>query len=134
MNHCILVMDDSAVTRSVIKKSLRLIGLGEVRIVEAADGLEGLAALNEGDVDLILMDLNMPRITGFQFLDAIEKKPPMADIPAVVISTERSAPRLEAILSRRNRRYLAKPFRPEQLKAVLDELHFNPAKETPHVA
>jgi len=57
-------VDDSSVMRKIIERSLRQAGLDQLEIVEAGNGIEALAALNEGMFDLILSDINMPAMDG----------------------------------------------------------------------
>ncbi|MFO0725353.1 MAG: response regulator [Myxococcota bacterium] len=118
----ILVMDDSPVVRSLVKRSLKMAGIVPERILEASNGHEGLGLLMTEPVDLMLMDLNMPEMTGYELIARIDPSPRLCGIPLVVISTERSEARLREILTRPSRRYLAKPFTPEGLKRAIGEL------------
>ena len=64
----ILVVDDSKVMRSIVKRTLRQAGFGGHDVVEATNGAEGLAAAKEHGPDVILCDWNMPEMTGIEML------------------------------------------------------------------
>ncbi len=64
----VLVLDDSAVMRAIIIKTLKLTGLPLGGIHEAANGKEGLEVLDANWVDLALVDINMPVMTGEEFI------------------------------------------------------------------
>jgi two-component system chemotaxis response regulator CheY len=118
----VLVMDDSPVIRNLVKRSLKMAGLTPTKIFEASNGHEGLGVLMTESVDLVLMDLNMPEMTGYEFVARIDPSPRLGGIPLVVISTERSEARLSELLTRPTRKYLPKPFTPESLKRAIAEL------------
>ncbi|HEY8611738.1 MAG TPA: response regulator, partial [Roseomonas sp.] len=65
----ILVVEDSSFNRLVLKK--RLAELGYTRVTEAADGVEGLAAIERAAFDIVLLDLEMPRLDGIGVLEAL---------------------------------------------------------------
>jgi two-component system, chemotaxis family, chemotaxis protein CheY len=67
----ILVVDDSKAMRMIVVRTLRQIGFVGHEIVEAEDGLGGLAALANGGIDLVLADWNMPVMNGFELLVAV---------------------------------------------------------------
>lgn len=128
----VLVMDDSAVMRSLVKRSLKMAGVVPERLFEASNGHEGLGVLMTEEVDLVLMDLNMPEMTGYEFVTRIDPSPRLGSTRLVVISTERSETRLREILSRPTRKYLAKPFTPEALKRAIEELFVDATAEVQH--
>jgi two-component system, chemotaxis family, chemotaxis protein CheY len=115
----VLVVDDSMTIRAMIKKALSLSipELGEVH--EAENGIMALAQLTQNNVDLVLTDINMPRMDGVQLITKMKQIPKLADIPVVVISTDGSTERIGDLETLGIRGYLHKPFRPEQLKEVL---------------
>ena len=109
----ILVVDDSATIRSVLKKTLMLTGLDIGEIHLAANGKEALEKLNETWIDLVVSDLNMPEMTGEELINEIVKDNTLKSIPVVVISTEGSTTRIEALKELGIREYIRKPFAPE---------------------
>jgi two-component system, chemotaxis family, chemotaxis protein CheY len=85
----ILVIDDAALIRLYYRSILEEAGF---RVEEALNGLEALEKLLADPADLLIVDVNMPQMDGFTFLDVLRRKErPLASIPALVTSTE-SAP------------------------------------------
>jgi len=64
----VLIVDDSKVMRMIVARALRQSGMGQMEIGEAEDGVEGLAAVDSFQPDLILSDWNMPQMNGVEFL------------------------------------------------------------------
>lgn len=118
----ILIVDDSATIRMMIKKAVELSvpDLGEV--FEASDGISALAQLADHQVDLMMVDINMPRMNGMQLISRIKDSPKFADIPVIVISTEGSQDRIDELEQYGIAGYIRKPFRPEQLKEILSQI------------
>ncbi len=117
-----LVVDDSPVTRKMMRRAIGLCGLevGEVR--EAGDGAAALAELAARPVDLVLADVNMPVMNGIEMVERMAKDPKLSAIPVVVVATPLSDANIERLLDGGARAYLAKPFRPEALRDVVLEV------------
>jgi two-component system chemotaxis response regulator CheY len=116
----VLVVDDSGVMRAMIIKTIRLSGLQLGEIHEAANGREGLAALDQNWIDLVIADINMPVMNGEEMIDRIQKNPNSKDIPIVVISTEGSKTRIRR-LQNKGARFIHKPFTPEIIRDTVKE-------------
>lgn len=114
-----LIVDDSSVIRSVIRRSLELSGLEFERIIEAADGAEALDRLDEEWVDVIFADLNMPGMSGMEMIERISSDDMLATIPTIVISSVRNRSLLDPVLARGVKAYISKPFFPEKLREVV---------------
>lgn len=116
----ILIVDDSAVMRSMIKKTIRNSGveLGEVH--EAENGLEGLKQLNQHWVDLVFIDVNMPVMNGMEMLQEVRNSPETRSLPVLIVSTESNHERIERI-NAMGAGFVHKPFTPEKLKASILE-------------
>ena len=69
----ILVVDDSAVMRKLIARSIRQAGYGDAQLVEAEDGQHALTVAAEERPDVILADWNMPNLTGIEMLNALRE-------------------------------------------------------------
>jgi two-component system chemotaxis response regulator CheY len=110
----VLIVDDSAVMRAMILKTMHMSGLPLGDIYQAADGRQGLEMLNKQRIDLVLLDINMPVMNGEQMIDCMIKDPDLKDVPLVVISTEGSQTRIER-LERKGARFVHKPFSAEIL-------------------
>src|SRR3990167_4040042 len=118
MGFNVLVVDDSSVMRAMIIRTLRLSGLSMGEIHEAANGQEGLQVLEHHWIDLALVDMNMPVMTGEEMLDRVRQNPETADLRVVIISTEGSDTRID-ILRRKGVGFVHKPFTPEILRETI---------------
>jgi two-component system chemotaxis response regulator CheY len=122
MPHRILVVDDSATTRFVIRKTLTLSGLEIAEFHEARDGAEAWDLLERHSVDLIFTDLNMPHMGGDELLARLQDDGRRGDARVIVISTEGSETRLAAIQRLGAAAILRKPFTPEQVKTMVEQI------------
>ena len=114
----VLVVDDSKLMHKMFEVMLR-----QYALVHAADGREALDRLRaHTDIDLILLDINMPNMNGLELLAAMKAEPALAAIPAIIISTvgheEDTARGLEAGAAA----YIKKPFVSEEILDVIDKL------------
>jgi two-component system chemotaxis response regulator CheY len=117
----ILIVDDSSVVRAMIRKTLAACGLDLGEITEADNGRTGLEALQGHWTDLILVDINMPVMTGEEMVLRVRANPLWADIPIIVVSTEGSQTRIER-LQREGAKFVHKPFAPEVVRQAIQEL------------
>jgi CheY-like chemotaxis protein len=127
-----LVIDDSI----VIHKLFRLI-LGQTPLVFAADGLEALRRLAENpDVDLIFLDINMPKMNGLELLSRIKADAGLAAIPIVIISTEGKEHDVIRGLKAGAAAYVKKPFRNEDILNIVTRVmeEYKPARAMPNGA
>lgn len=111
----ILVVDDSAVMRSMIKKTIVSSGVEVGEIFEAANGKEGLQVLEQNWLDILFIDVNMPVMDGMEMLEEVRKKSDTSDIPILIVSTESNNERIE-IIQKQNAGFVHKPFTPEVLR------------------
>lgn len=118
----VMIVDDSATVRSIVKKAMRLAELPLNTVIEAANGVEALHELREQWIDLVLTDINMPEMNGLELIEAMKGDPLLASIPIVVISTEGSATRIEETKAAGVNAYLRKPFHPEQIKELVEDI------------
>lgn len=115
----ILIVDDSATMRGMIKRTLEICGLDVGAIHEAANGIEALAQMAQHTVDVVLLDINMPVMNGLQLVERIRDDERLRNVPVVIASTEGSEQRIEHLMAAGARGYIRKPFRPEQIRDVL---------------
>jgi len=111
-----LIVDDSAVLRKIVERSLRQAGLDLKQVFEAGNGAEALAIVNENVVDIILCDINMPVMDGLEFVKQLAGVPNAKGVPVVMITTEGSESHVVQALSFGARGYIRKPFTPDQVK------------------
>jgi two-component system chemotaxis response regulator CheY len=117
----VLIVDDSAVMRAVILKTMRMSGLPLGEIYQAADGQQGLEALNANWIDLVMLDINMPVMNGEQMIEHMLADPDLRTTPVVVVSTEGSKKRIERLQSR-GARFIHKPFSPEIMRDTIKKI------------
>lgn len=121
MAYNILVVDDSAVMRGMIIKTLRLSGLPLSEIYQAGNGVDGLKAIADNLVDLALVDINMPVMNGEEMIDRVRENPLTAALPIIVVSTESSEVRIESF-AEKGVRFIHKPFEPQTFRTMVKEM------------
>ena len=126
----ILIVDDSAMMRAMIKRVIKLADVPVEDILEATNGAEALELLKQHDVNLLLTDINMPVMNGADMLREISLNDRWRNLNRVIISTDGSTVRREEAEELDVRCYLEKPFSPEVLRDVLNELADNEFAET----
>ena len=118
MGSC-LIIDDSPVARRALRKALVASGLFD-EVLEAADGAEALERV-AGDsadrLDLVLCDLLMPGIDGFELLERLQADPRLADVPVIVLTGEEDLETKVQALESGASDYLTKPFADAELMA-----------------
>lgn len=122
MAYNILIVDDSQTMRKIIQKSIILSGFEIGDCWEAGNGREALDLLNSRMVDLIFADLNMPVMNGSEMLRELQKDEKRRGIPVVLITTEGSEKRLEEAYALGIKGYIQKPFHPETIRDVLNQI------------
>jgi len=111
-----LIIDDSVTVREQIIRTLESFSLFN-RYYEAEDGLEGFKKLLSSPVDIILCDLEMPRIDGFKFLSMLKARPELQDVPVIILTGMNDRERKIKGLEQGASDYVTKPFDPEELVA-----------------
>ena len=122
MAYNILIVDDSALVRAVVRKTLGLTGLALGEIFEAGNGKEALEQLEKCWVDIVFADINMPIMNGIELVDQMIARDILKSSPVVIISTERSETRMAELRSKGVSAYLNKPFTPEHLRDVITQV------------
>lgn len=122
MSNDVLIVDDSATLRRMVKKTMDMAGLDIGEVYEASNGIEALAQLADHPVAVMLVDINMPTMNGIQLLTRMKDNARLRHIPIVIASTEGSKERIEQLEQFGAFGYVRKPFRPEQLRDVLEPL------------
>ncbi|MFP4172104.1 MAG: response regulator [Candidatus Hydrogenedentota bacterium] len=112
-----LIVDDSAVMRRVLIGALERAGISDV--VEACDGQEGVDLAGQQELGLILMDWNMPNMTGIEAVRAIRGAG--SSVPIIMVTTEAEKSRVVEALKAGANNYAIKPFTPETLVGKITE-------------
>jgi len=115
----VLVVDDSAVMRKIIKKNIAESGMTVDEFVDAGDGKQALEAVSKNEIDLILCDWNMPNMSGIEFVKALSSLGLPKKIPVVMVTTEGSDAKMAEAKASGAAGYLTKPFTPDQLRDTL---------------
>ena len=109
----VLVVDDSSTMRRVVEQILEVLGH---EAVPAADGATALEALRSTEaIELILLDWNMPEMSGIEFLRTVKADPDLQQIPVIMLTTESERRKMIDAIEAGAKHYLTKPFQPETL-------------------
>ena len=116
----ILIAEDERDIRDLVAFTLRFAGH---EVAAASNGEEAVALAPKEKPDLILMDVRMPRMTGYDACRVIKSDPKLKDIPVVFLSAKGQENEIQTGLDVGAEEYLLKPFAPDQLtervKAIL---------------
>lgn len=119
-NRSLLVVDDSATFRQLLCMSLaRVDGISSSNITEASDGAEALNKVKERHFDLVLTDINMPNMTGLEFLDKVRNELHQNELPIIIITTKGADDDVNAGMQLGANGYLSKPVSMMQLKDLI---------------
>lgn len=119
MHKRVMIVDDSPVMRSFVKRTLDIAGLPVSQYLEAGDGREALAVLESDSVDVVLTDINMPVLDGQGLIASMKSDPRFRSIPVVVVSTDSTDQRKGELIRLGASGYIRKPFPPEKISEVL---------------
>ena len=115
----ILVTEDERDIRELIAFTLRFAGY---EVVTAENGEEGVLLAAQEKPDMILMDVRMPKLTGYEACARIKADPELADIPVVFLSAKGQETEIRTGLDAGASEYLLKPFGPMELVERVKEL------------
>ena len=119
MAKTILTVDDSASVRQMVTFTLKGAGYN---VLEAVDGEDGLTKLNSAEVNMVITDLNMPKLDGLGFIKKIRANPKSKFIPVIMLTTESQAEKKQAGKAAGATGWIVKPFKPEQLLDVVKKV------------
>lgn len=117
--HRILIVDDDSATRRLIGQILRPLDLD---LEFAVDGVAALDHVSDSRPDLILLDIALPRIDGWQVLDTLRQGHPATQVPIIVITAHGQGMAAERALRGGADRFFEKPFLPDDLAAAVAEV------------
>lgn len=116
----ILVVDDSKVMRDMVVACLR--GVPEARFTQVASGLEAIERLSLGRFDLVVLDLNMPDISGIEVLEFVRAQEGLKALPIIVVTTRGDESSRSSALGAGASQFMTKPFTPEAIAAEAQRL------------
>ncbi len=113
----VLIVDDSEIIRQQLRRALTEAGLS---VVEASDGVDGLERMAEhGDISLLVLDINMPRMNGLDMLDALKKDAKLANLPVLILTTEAQQSMVARAKQAGAKAWLIKPVKMDQFVGIV---------------
>lgn len=113
----VLIVDDSATIRMMLKGILKQINVTDV--IEASDGAQALDVLVKETVNLLLLDIHMPKMDGLECLERVKGNERTANLPVIIISSDTVQSQLDRARDLGAHAYIKKPFRVEGLREAL---------------
>jgi len=122
----VMVVDDSITVRKVTS---RLLERNDMNVVTARDGVDAVSKLQEYIPDIMLLDIEMPRMDGFELATHVRNEARLRDIPIIMITSRTGDKHRQRAMQIGVNRYLGKPFQEaelmENIRAMLEEQHVN---------
>jgi len=116
----LMLVDDSVTIRRVIKNVISRMVVGEIEFIEAGDGEDALPILEEhSDIQVIFLDVNMPKMNGDIFLKTMRSKKEYDSIRVIMVTTEAEKSNVIRIMKIGANGFIVKPFTPETMKRAL---------------
>lgn len=112
MAYKILTVDDSTTIRKIVHKALMPYNC---ELIEAQNGVEGLAAANREKPDLIILDITMPIMTGPEMLAKLKEQPDLKETPVIMLTAESGREAVTKVVRMGVRDYIVKPFKGDEL-------------------
>ena len=119
MAKTILIVDDSTSLRQIVKMALDGMGYD---VLEAADGQAALALLDGREIGLVISDLNMPKMNGFEFVKAAKAKTTYRFLTVLMLTTESQTAKKEEGKAAGVKAWMTKPFTPSSLQSAVSKL------------
>ncbi|MGD9157150.1 MAG: response regulator [Desulfobacteraceae bacterium] len=119
MSKVIMTVDDSSSIRQMVGFTLRRAGY---EVVEAVDGDDAVSQLAGTTIDMMITDLNMPNMDGIELIKQMRNKPEYKFIPIVMLTTESQEEKKQAGKTAGATGWIVKPFKPDQLLAVIKKV------------
>jgi two-component system, chemotaxis family, chemotaxis protein CheY len=113
----IMVVDNSTVARMILKKTIEMTGIAVAGILEANNEQEAMALLDNNRVDVIIVDINMPKTTTAILANQVTR-----NIPIIVTSTQGCDQQLQRLLDQGIKHNIYKPFTPETVRNTLGKI------------
>lgn len=118
----VLIVDDSAVMRKIVERSLHQAGFDLELVIEADNGIDALAAVEANRLDLIFTDINMPKMDGIEFLRRVRDLETGRTIPVLMITTEGAEQKVMEAIALGAKGYVRKPFTADQVRQQVANL------------
>ncbi|WP_039963591.1 response regulator [Rhodopirellula europaea] len=119
MSATVLVVDDSASVRQQVGATLKQSGFN---VVEAVDGVQGFNRIEQGGIDCVICDVNMPNMNGIEMVQKVKANPANADLPIVMLTTEGAKELITQAKQYGAKGWIVKPFKANLLIAAVEKL------------
>jgi len=119
MKKKILSVDDSPSVRKLVEFTLKSKGF---QVASAEDGQEALEVMAKEQFDAIILDINMPRMNGLEFLEKMMPDDTFTSIPVIMLTTEGQEEDKERAMGLGATAYIVKPFKPTELLKIIDKI------------
>jgi two-component system chemotaxis response regulator CheY len=122
-NMKILVVDDFSTMRRIVRGILRQLGFEN--IVEAENGAEAFKMVQNGGIEFVVSDWNMPVMSGIELLQNIRKEESCKDVPVLMVTAEALKENVVTAIQAGANNYVVKPFTPDVLEAKMSAIFKN---------
>lgn len=114
MKKTIMLVDDSEVIKRIVRGAILPLG---IELMEASDGAEALTIIKKAyeNINLILMDWNMPKMNGFELLSTLKANKAYQNIPVIMVTTESGKGNIVKAMQAGAKNYILKPFETDEL-------------------
>jgi two-component system chemotaxis response regulator CheY len=119
MKKVVLTVDDSRTIREMLRTALNEAGM---EVLQAEDGMHGLEVLQGSTPDVIVTDINMPRLDGFGFIEAVRSNDQFRAIPILVLTTESMGEKKDRARRAGATGWIVKPFDPAKLVSAINRV------------
>lgn len=113
MKKVVLIADDSPTIRKFVSFSLKMQGF---EVLAACDGMEAIELVTGKKIDLIITDLNMPNMDGFELIKTLRANDSYKDVPIIILSSLAGSEEIERGMNAGANSYMVKPFDPKRIQ------------------
>ena len=121
----VLVVDDSHVVRRLVEVVLQQI---DIEVLTVANGTEACEALKRCSPDMVILDVGLPDISGWDVLDFVKTRPDLCETVVIMLTGRADAQDIETAANKGADEYLLKPFRPDELRRLVVNTIHGPAR------
>lgn len=118
----VMVVDDSSVMRQIIKNNLKQLGFELANLLDADDGEEALKMIRQDEVDLVISDWNMPKVTGIDLLKSVRLDGDLKELPFLMVTSEADKEKIIEAVQAGVSQYIVKPFNASQLEEKIKKI------------
>jgi len=114
-----MIVDDSTSVRQLVSMALKS---QNYQVIEACDGMDALSKLTGSKINLIISDINMPKMDGITFVKELKKNPSYKFTPVIMLTTETQEGKKREAQAAGAKAWIVKPFKPEQMLSAVAKL------------